>query len=123
MAPVRDRTAMIAEMDPDLTPGEWTFVTDPPAGTATLATIAEDEGLSAIVAADDAPPDTPRMRRITLRVRSDLEGVGLTAAVAGALASVGIACNMVAGHHHDHAFVPARDAARALAILHDLAAS
>ena len=61
------------------------------------------------------------MRRITLSVHSALDGVGLTAAVAGALAEAGIACNMVAAFHHDHAFVPADDAEPALAVLRALA--
>jgi hypothetical protein len=54
------------------------------------------------------------MRCITLNVYSALDGVGLTAAVARALADLGIACNMVAGFHHDHAFVPATRADDAL---------
>jgi hypothetical protein len=58
-----------------------------------------------------------------LTVHSALDGVGLTAAVASALADAGIPCNMVAAFHHDHAFVPLDDAPRALAILQDLAAS
>ena len=62
------------------------------------------------------------MRRITLRVHSALDGVGLTAAVATALAGHGIACNMVAAFHHDHVFVPAARAEEALAILKTLAA-
>jgi hypothetical protein len=46
------------------------------------------------------------MACLTLRVHSALDGVGLTAAVASALAEIGIPCNMVAAFHHDHAFVP-----------------
>ena len=46
------------------------------------------------------------MARITLRVHSALDGVGLPAAVASALAEAGIPCNMIAAYHHDHAFVP-----------------
>ncbi|WGH77970.1 ACT domain-containing protein [Jannaschia ovalis] len=121
---VTGRDAMVAGMAPELLPGDWVFATDPSpeARARAVATIAEAEGLSAILPADLGPSDAPRMRRITLNVHSDLEGVGLTAAVAGALAAEGIACNMVAGHHHDHAFVPARDAARALRILRALSA-
>lgn len=63
------------------------------------------------------------MRCITLNVYSSLEGVGLTAAVAQALADHGIACNMVAAYHHDHAFVPASEAGRALGILQALQTS
>ncbi|QOF70735.1 ACT domain-containing protein [Aminobacter sp. SR38] len=60
------------------------------------------------------------MRRITLNVYSALDGVGLTAAVATALARHAIPCNMVAAYHHDHAFVPAARAEAALASLEEL---
>jgi uncharacterized protein len=43
---------------------------------------------------------------LTLTVQSSLEAVGLTAAVSGRLAAVGIACNVLAGYHHDHLLVP-----------------
>jgi hypothetical protein len=49
--------------------------------------------------------------------------VGLTAAVAGALADLGIPCNMVAAYHHDHAFVPEADADRAMEALRGLSAA
>jgi hypothetical protein len=62
------------------------------------------------------------MRCITLGVFSDLEGVGLTAAVAGALADREIPCNMVAALRHDHAFVPADRAEEALEVLEALSA-
>jgi hypothetical protein len=57
------------------------------------------------------------MRRITLNVFSSLEGVGLTAAVATALANHNISCNMVAAYHHDHVFVPTADAEEAMRVL------
>jgi len=47
--------------------------------------------------------------------------VGLTAAVAGALADAGLSCNVVAATHHDHLFVPEPAAAAALAVLRTLA--
>ena len=37
---------------------------------------------------------------------SDLEGVGLTAAVSTTLADANISCNVIAATHHDHIFVP-----------------
>ena len=44
---------------------------------------------------------------LTLDVHSALEAVGLTAAVATALAAEAIPCNVLAGYHHDHLLVPA----------------
>jgi hypothetical protein len=41
--------------------------------------------------------------------------------VSGALAGAGIACNVVAGYHHDHLFVPWERREEALAILQRLA--
>ena len=129
MGPVRDRGAMIRGMAPVLDPDCWHFCLAPDAETAAqatpLATFREDEGLTLILCDQEAralglATDLP-MARITLSVHSALDGVGLTAAVAGALADAGIACNMVAAFHHDHAFVPLDDAPRALAILRALA--
>lgn len=57
------------------------------------------------------------MRCITLKVYSALDGVGLTAAVASALAGQGIPCNMVAAYHHDHVFVPSDKAEETMKIL------
>ena len=106
---------MIAGMEPRLDERSWRFVlvsTDkaPQLLGAAIGTFREDEGVTAIVpasVADELGIEGPDFARITLMVHSDLEGVGLTAAVSGALADAGIACNMVAAFHHDHAFVPA----------------
>ena len=122
---MRDTDAMIAGMAPVLDAGVYHFCTgDAALLPEALASLREDEGLSlilsdAVARAHGMPCDLP-MRRITLTVHSALDGVGLTAAVATALAQAGIACNMVAGHYHDHAFVPEADAARALALLRTL---
>jgi len=67
------------------------------------------------------PAKQPYMRRITLGVHSSLEAVGLTAAVSTLLARHGISANMIAGYHHDHLFVPANDAERAVELLIQLA--
>ena len=90
---------------------------DPRIATA-RAVMREAEGVSLILPAG-ADAELP-MRQITLNVYSSLEGVGLTAAVATVLANAGIACNMVAAYHHDHAFVPAARAEEALAFLLNL---
>ena len=51
---------------------------------------------------------------ITLTVHSSLEAVGLTAAVSKSLTEANISCNVVAAFHHDHIFVPVKDAERAM---------
>ena len=129
--PVRHREAMIAGMEPRLDDQTWRFVlvsleNAPQLLGAAIGTFREDEGVTAIVPselADELGIEGPDFARITLMVHSDLEGVGLTAAVSGALAHAGIACNMVAAFHHDHAFVPAGRGEEALAALQELSAS
>ena len=127
-----DRAAMIRGMAPLLDPDPYVFVETPhdiPADllARAIAMLREAEGGSLILPADAARAagfsEGPTMRRITLTVHSSLEGVGLTAAVSGALAEAGIACNVVAGARHDHLFVPAADAERALDVLERIAAA
>jgi hypothetical protein len=60
--------------------------------------------------------------KISLRVHSSLTAVGLTAAVATALAGVGVSANVVAGYYHDHVFVPWEMRDKALAALRRLSA-
>jgi SAM-dependent methyltransferase len=62
------------------------------------------------------------MACLTLTVPSALDGVGLTAAVAAALAARGIPANVVAALRHDHVFVPEAMAGAALDALHARAA-
>jgi hypothetical protein len=119
---------MIGGMDPVMVAGDVAFasITDPQMLARLLplarAIFREAEGISLILPLADHPDraNAAPMRQITLNVYSDLEGVGLTAAVATALAAEGIACNMVAAHHHDHVFVPSDRATEALTILLDL---
>ncbi len=115
---VRDGGEMLRLMAPRLVPGQVVFRTLP-AGEAVpveaRGTFCENEGLSVILPA--AENDSQALAQITLDVASALDGVGLTAAVAVALAAEGIACNIVAAHHHDHVFVPAARAEAALAVL------
>jgi hypothetical protein len=125
---VRETQAMIQGMRPELRPGLWVFVASDEPGLAAraLGSFREAEGLSLILPLEIAEGaglsvDHP-MRQITLGVVSALDGVGLTAAVAGALAGRGIACNMVAALRHDHAFVPADRAEEALEVLEALSA-
>lgn len=131
VGPVRDTAAMIAGMDPvvDADPSIFATLDAERASalqTQAFAVIREDEGTTLVLplnAARSAGVDLPMpMARITLRVHSALDGVGLTAAVATTLADRGIPCNMIAGFHHDHAFVPSARADEAIAALRARAA-
>jgi len=110
---VRDLAVLVAAMSPCLHEGEYVFtsVRGPvPAGADPVATVVEDEGRTLVVPREQADaiglPYTFVAGWITLRVRSALDAVGLTAAVSRALADAGISANVVAGCHHDHLFVP-----------------
>ncbi len=85
------------------------------------ATIMEDEGPTSVISVADAERMGERPTFVaawlTLDVVSALDAVGLTAAVATALAAEGIACNVLAGFHHDHLLVPEERADDAIASL------
>jgi hypothetical protein len=57
---------------------------------------------------------------ITLNVHSALESVGLTAAFSTALTQHNISCNVIAGFYHDHIFVDAKDATKAIEVITNL---
>jgi len=127
---VKDEFGMIKKMSPQLIDGEYVFVTlkknevDVELLKKSKSSFVENEGLSLILElglAQQKGFDTSlKMMCISLNVYSDLEGVGLTAAVSSALAEQKIPCNIVAAYHHDHAFVPSIKAKDALKILRDL---
>lgn len=124
----RDLRVLIRSMQPDLRPGRFVFVTcdEVPEGAEPLAWVREDEGVTVVLGQGAADrlglPYDFVAAMITLRVHSSLAAVGLTAAVARALADAGISCNVIAGYHHDHLFVSHDDGQRATQLLWDLAA-
>ncbi len=130
--PVKGTRKMIASMTPVLQPGVFVFCSmlhnQDSAGAASLArgSFAEDEGLSLILAKDDADrlglTYESEMKQITLMVFSSLTGVGLTGAVATELAREKIPANVVAATQHDHIFVPAKKAEAAMELLRNLQA-
>ncbi len=131
--PVRQTRQMLAQMSPRLDADEVAFCSTADVALAerahplALGTFREAEGMSlilprAVAEALGFPVALP-MRRIELTVHSALDGVGLTAVVASALAAEGIPCNVVAAFHHDHIFVPSAMAAPALGVLKALEAS
>lgn len=120
-----DLHCLLRSMSPVRNPGVYVFV-DLPAGTpldprAVVACIREPEGTSVVLAEADALrlglPVLFRAAWLTLTVHSDLHAVGFTAAFSAALGQAGISCNVVAGVHHDHVFVPCAQADAAMAAL------
>jgi hypothetical protein len=121
---------MLAGMKPKLKSGRYFFCTsnDPSVLAAlsarSLAAFREDEGTALVLTEEDATLHgfdvSMPMSWIVLEVFSALDGVGLTAGVATALADEGIPCNMIAAYHHDNVFVPEQMAARAVEILQDV---
>jgi uncharacterized protein len=128
MAVVKDLDKMLGQMSPDLADETYVFATVRvlPRGLEPIMTFSEDEGPTVIVTMAQARQhrlggEQP-MARITLRVHSALDGVGLTAAVSTELAGLGISCNVVAAYHHDHVFLPLKHAQTALQALEALSA-
>lgn len=75
-----------------------------------LATVREPEGLTLVVEQSDADEDGLLYEFvgawITLTVATELSDVGFTARFSKTLTEHGIACNVMAGFHHDHLVVP-----------------
>lgn len=127
---IADLSVLLRSMEPVHNPGEYVFTTlDALSASAVslgdvVACVREPEGLSVVVPAAAAGPGAlaqpDRFAWITLSVHSDLQAVGLTAVFATALGQAGISCNVVAGHHHDHIFVPVARAEAAMAALRAL---
>jgi hypothetical protein len=128
MQAISDLQVLLSQLQPVLNPGRYAFVTAPRDGIVdpalVVASVREPEGLSLIVAEETAHelgwPVAMTTAWITLTVHSDLAAVGLTAAFAGALGRAGISCNVVAGVHHDHLFVPCERARHAMDTLRAL---
>lgn len=114
-------------MRPELNPGRYVFTTvagGVPPGVSPVVMVAEREGLTLVLSQEDAEAAGLGYDYVAgwlvLRVHSALEAVGLTAAVAHELARGGVSCNVVAGFHHDHLFVPYEAADRAMDLLDGL---
>lgn len=118
-------------MSPVLHEGEYVFCTvdtgHEPDLKEVLCFFREAEGLTLIMRKSLADAKglvyTFVASWITLTVHSSLAAVGLTAAVAKALAEQHISCNVVAAFYHDHLFVPVQDAEKAMLALQALSAT
>lgn len=133
MTGTTDLSVLLATMEPELVAGEFVYCTVPASQLEDylhlrpLALFHETEGLTLILPQDTANKAglqaSAPLRQITLKVHSSLEAVGLTAAFSHALTEAGISANVVAAYYHDHIFVPAIDAERAVEALRQLSAA
>jgi hypothetical protein len=119
---------ILSRIDVDVRPGTYALISrrsaDAAADAVAEARISEPEGITYVV-----PEAFARMQGeppgfvaawLTLRVHTALNAVGVTASVAGVLADRGIACNVLAGHFHDHLLVPAARRDDAVAAIRSL---
>lgn len=123
-----DLQELLRALEPAVRPGDFVMVsTNSESNLPAQASVVEDEGTSLVLERHVA--DAFRLEYsavfawITLTVGSSLAAVGLTAAVAGALAAQSIPCNVLAGFHHDHLLVPRERAQDAIAALARLSTS
>ena len=105
----RDLTRLLTGLAPAVRPVPYVVVetdSDIPAA----AVIAEDEATTKIV--ERTVADAHQLTYtfvaawITCTIESDLQAVGMTAAISRALADAGISCNVLAASRHDHLLVP-----------------
>jgi hypothetical protein len=122
----RDLDELLSDLSVRQRPGQYCMVSGVtvPSDVTCAATIIEDEGTTTVLSVKDAERLGIKPAFVaawlTLEVHSSLAAVGLTAAVATALAHENIACNVLAGYHHDHLLVRFDQAGRAVTALRAL---
>jgi hypothetical protein len=120
-----DLETMLATLAVERRPGVFTYITvesvQPELLAEAHATITEGSSTSVVVPIEVAQLEGHAVEVglawLSLTVQSSLEAVGLTAHVSSCLAAEGIACNVLAGYHHDHLLVPVERADDAIAAL------
>jgi uncharacterized protein len=128
--PISDRSELLASMQPVLNNGVYVYASIAHGADiralAPIVTVSEPQGLTVVVREDIAKATAldvlARVAWISLHVQSDLQAIGFTAAFSSALGAAGISCNVVAGAYHDHIFVPAELAEKAMNTLRALSA-
>ncbi len=120
---------LLRNMSPTLDDQEYVFITtqnllNEMIKFNPLCSFVEEEGLTLIIkkriAIEQGLKFDGVFKKITLRVHSSLDAVGLTAMVASKLKDNNISANVVAAYYHDHIFVQSSLSERALNCLRDL---
>ncbi|GEM78995.1 ACT domain-containing protein [Vibrio superstes] len=128
MSGIKELDLLLKSMEPLLQEDEFVFCTvegklSDYVELNPVGTFIEPEGLTLVlerrIAEQKQLSFDGAFRMITLTVHSSLEAVGLTAAVSTKLAEKGISANVIAAYYHDHIFVPAAKAERALQALNE----
>ena len=117
--------ANLNNLNPELHQGTYVFTSVPVdvdvSNLNIVASVRESEGLTLVLPEEEAIQNGFQTQFpcswITLGLESALNSVGLTAAFASALAARSIPCNIIAGAHHDHLFVPQEQAEAAIQCL------
>lgn len=125
MTPIMDLDQNLATLDPRVE-GSYIFdcVDAIPHGLEPFVTVREAEGITVVVTEAEAREfglaTDAIFTRISLGAYTDLAAIGITATVSQTLASRAIPCNVIAGFHHDHLFVPKGKSKEALQLLTEL---
>ena len=126
MSGIKALDELLKSMEPKLLEAEFVFCTVEGSlldyvSFNPIATFRESEGLTLVLEKKEALRAglsfEGSFKQITLSVHSSLEAVGLTAAVASKLTKKGISANVIAAYYHDHIFVQASKAEKALLAL------
>jgi len=127
MGGITDLSYLLKNLTPVMSTDDYVFISLPPSQVTSilvddaLALFKEEEGVTLILEkhaalqADLVFEGT--YKRITCKVHSSLDAVGMTAAMSAALTQVGISANVVAAYYHDHIFVPSNKAGLAIEAL------
>ena len=120
---------LLKNMAPTMDDQEYAFITtqnpiDEMIKLNPLCSFVEDEGLTLIIKKSIAIVQGLEFdgvfKKITLRVHSSLDAVGLTAVVASKLKANNISANVVAAYYHDHIFVQSSLSEKAFNCLKEL---
>lgn len=129
---IRDLSSLLENLEPRHIPGEFVFCSIDSRnlqslGNTPLLIFRESEGITVIVPKEIAVQHSLSFENtwglLILSVHSNLEAVGLLAAVTKALAASGISVNVVSAYYHDHLFVPYSKVYDALQILEEISES